>query len=226
MLRWYAFIPSLSYLTLGTWQDDEQPTMKSPSNVTLISRAINAITTDGTTEQIVFYQQGIGTSLDYLTRVRTGAFGLGLLENIREAYGFVVHNWQPGDELYFFGWSRGAYTARSVAGLICDFGLLTKRGMDGIAYVLEAYANQTLMKPATMADLTSKYERASADVPIEFVGVWDTVGSLGIPDVYIFGMQPPGINALLGQINAKYQFSDTNPHPNIKNAVQSYLVSK
>ena len=210
---------------LGTWLDADESTMTSPSNVVLLSRAIRQQTTDTSPsiEQIVYYQRGIGTELGTLTRIRTGAFGDGLMENVREAYGFIVHNWVAGDEIYLFGFSRGAYTARSIGGLISEFGLLTKRGMDGIAYVLDAYEKKTLSDPNTFKSLTDNYERAAADVPIKFIGVWDTVGSLGIPDVYIFGWQPPLTNMLLGQINEKYQFSDTNLHPNIENAFQAYV---
>lgn len=79
--------------------------MTSPTNITLISRAILQQTKvkDPGTEQIVLYQPGVGTSLSAMTRVWTGAFGEGLMENVREAYGFIVHNWTEGDEIYLFG---------------------------------------------------------------------------------------------------------------------------
>ena len=81
--------------------------MNSPSNVVLLSRAINKTAADGT-EQISYYQRGIGTTFGLLTRLRSGAVGDGLMEHVREAYGFIVHNWEPGDEIYLFGFSRGA----------------------------------------------------------------------------------------------------------------------
>jgi uncharacterized protein (DUF2235 family) len=195
--------------------------MTSPTNITLLSRAILQKTRTGT-EQIVLYQPGIGTSLDALTRIWTGTFGEGLMSNVREVYGFIVNNWEEGDEIYLFGFSRGAYTARSAAGLICRFGLLTKRGMDGIGYVLDAYRKHLLTKPGEIETLASKYERKSANVPIKFVGVWDTVGSLGIPDLYIFGIRASAFDYILGKINQQYQFSDTNLHPMIQYAFQAY----
>jgi uncharacterized protein (DUF2235 family) len=200
--------------------------MVSPTNVTLISRAILQVSTGPTLpgiEQIVFYQPGVGTSYGHLQRVAAGAVGAGLMENVREAYGFIVHNWQPGDEIYLFGFSRGAYTARSVSGLISEFGLLTKRGMDGIQYVLDAYRENKLSDPATFQNLTSKYERSAANVPVKVVGVWDTVGSLGIPDIYIAGWKPPGITAILNAVDENYQFADTNLHPNVEFAFQAYV---
>ena len=72
--------------------------MTSPTNITLLSRTIKQRTDNGT-EQIVVYQRGIGTNYGWMTRVAAGAFGEGLLEDIREAYGFIVHNWMPDDEL-------------------------------------------------------------------------------------------------------------------------------
>jgi Uncharacterized alpha/beta hydrolase domain (DUF2235) len=176
------------------------------------------------TEQIVFYQAGIGTSLGTYERLRTGAFGIGLMTNVREAYGWICHNWSPGDEIYLFGFSRGAYTARSISGLICKFGLLTKRGMDGIAEVLNAYRAHKFNDPKEADTLGAKYKRLATNVPIKFIGVWDTVGSLGIPDFYIFGWKVWPLDYFLGKINQQYQFSDTNIHPNIEFAFQGYNV--
>jgi uncharacterized protein (DUF2235 family) len=121
------------------------------------------------------------------------------------------------------GFSRGAYTARSVAGLICQFGLLTKRGMDGIGEVLDAYRHSLLDQPDEVAKLASKYERKSANVPIKFVGVWETVGSLGIPDLYILGVRASAFDWVLGKINKQYQFSDTSLHPMIDFAFHAYV---
>ena len=132
--------------------------------------------------------------------------------------------------IYLFGFSRGAYTARATAGVICKFGLLTARGMDGIGYVLDAYGKHQLTDPKVVADLASKYERREGldkankwSIPIKFVGVWDTVGSLGIPDLYIFGMRASLFDSVLAKINEKYQFADTNLHPNIEFAFHAYL---
>ena len=119
--------------------------------------------------------------------------------------------------IYLFGFSRGAYTARATAGIICKFGLLTKRGMDGIAEVLDAYGKHQLDDPTIVAALAKKYERRSdTPPPIKFVGVWDTVGSLGIPDLYIMGMRATLFDSMLAKINQKYQFANTDLHPNIE----------
>jgi len=119
--------------------------------------------------------------------------------------------------IYLFGFSRGAYTARATAGIISKFGLLTKRGMDGIGKVLDAYGKHQLENPTIVAELGAKYKRRSeTPPPIKFVGVWDTVGSLGIPDLYILGMRATLFDSMLAKINQKYEFANTNLHPNIQ----------
>src|SRR5271170_565879 len=92
------------------------------------------------------------------------------------AYVYLCHNYAPGDEIYLFGFSRGAYTARAVAGLVCEFGLMTKPGLEGFGKVYRHYVNNTLDAQA-VKQLSAKYERI-AHVPIKFIGVWDTVGAL------------------------------------------------
>ncbi len=74
-------------------------------------------------------------------RVLGGAIGLGLSDNIREAYDFVVNNYADGDELYLLGFSRGAFTARSVAAMIGTLGLLTKDAMTDFTIIFKDYQN-------------------------------------------------------------------------------------
>jgi len=149
-----------------------------------------------------------------------------MMEHVREVYGFIVHNYSDGDEIYLVGFSRGAYTARSVAGLISRFGLLTKRGMDGIADVLDAYRkDEFLNTDKVINQLAAKYERGYVDVPIKAVCVFDTVGSLGIPDLYFAGYKLPGVDQVLNLLDENYKFSDTNLHDNIENAFQAYALS-
>jgi uncharacterized protein (DUF2235 family) len=74
-------------------------------------------------------------------RLLGGAIGAGLAENIREAYSFIANNWAPGDEIFLLGFSRGAYTARSVADLIGVVGLLTKAGMADFFVIFKDYQN-------------------------------------------------------------------------------------
>src|SRR5258708_37072782 len=97
----------------------------------MIGRAIKPI--DGrsspATPQIVYYHSGVGTS-DAVDRVMGGAVGLGLSRNVRDAYAFLAANYCEGDEIFLFGFSRGAYTESSVAGMIGSVGLITNVNMD------------------------------------------------------------------------------------------------
>jgi uncharacterized protein (DUF2235 family) len=82
----------------------------------------------------VYYQSGVGSGNTYLERLVGGGTGEGIGENIREAYGFLANNYTPGDSIFLLGFSRGAFTARSVGGLIGGVGLLEKKGMVSSLY--------------------------------------------------------------------------------------------
>ena len=96
---------------------------------TNVWRMYNAVDLNGHIEnpelprQVVYYDDGVGTEDFKLWKLLGGAFGYGLSRNIRELYAFLVKNYQPGDNVYIFGFSRGAFTARSLAGLICRCGI-------------------------------------------------------------------------------------------------------
>lgn len=97
----------------GTWN---RPDGEKATNVVKMARAIAPTDSNGM-DQIVFYDAGVGTG-NLLDRVTGGAFGGGLEKNVQDGYRFLVHNFEKGDEIYLFGFSRGAYTVRSLAGLI------------------------------------------------------------------------------------------------------------
>jgi len=117
----------------GTWQSSVTSEDNIPSNVTKLARHIKRIGTDNKGKnyhQLVYYDSGVGTgSLSGLEKTRQGGIGDGLAENVIEAYNFIVLNYQPGDEIFCFGFSRGAYTARAVAGLVGDIGVLEPADM-------------------------------------------------------------------------------------------------
>ncbi|KAI1121118.1 hypothetical protein F5Y10DRAFT_288902 [Nemania abortiva] len=124
----------------GTWQNSDNGYVKStrrktertlqiPSNVTRISRCFRRSCSDGVF-QIIYYQSGVGSRSGILDRLFGGAFGTGISENIREAYAFLCANYVDGDEIVLLGFSRGAFTARSIGGMISDLGLLTRDGME------------------------------------------------------------------------------------------------
>ena len=106
----------------GTWNRPEKDDTDVATNVLRFARAIKPTARDGTPQQ-VFYDWGIGS---YHDKVVAGATGSGLHKNIMDGYRYVVQNYAPGDDLYFFGFSRGAYTIRSLCGLINNVGIVKR----------------------------------------------------------------------------------------------------
>ena len=101
----------------GTWN---RMSARYPTNVVIGAQATLSRAEDGV-EQITFYDEGVGTTAPVFGQIErwlAGAFGLGLIDKIAAAYRFLIFNYEPGDEIFIFGFSRGAYTARSLAGLI------------------------------------------------------------------------------------------------------------
>lgn len=89
-------------------------------------------------EQVAFYDKGVGTgALGVLDRSIGGGTGYGISTNMRNCYNFLANNYVPGDDIYLFGFSRGAYTVRSLAGMLQAVGILSK---NDLGYVPEAYA--------------------------------------------------------------------------------------
>lgn len=166
----------------GTWNRPDQSDhgASSPTNVVKMQRAILAVDDEGTS-QVVYYHSGVGTG-NKIDRVKGGAFGDGLDRNIIECYEFLVNNFTEGDELYFFGFSRGAYTVRSLAGLIRNSGLLKQEHAAMVNEAFSLYRDRDPAKHPTAQSAVAFRAQFSHDpVAIKCVGVWDTVGALGIP---------------------------------------------
>ncbi|KAJ9654459.1 hypothetical protein H2201_008997 [Coniosporium apollinis] len=175
----------------GTWQNALSEEITFPTNVVRFSRALSPhaivdvkndkgeIIGQEEVEQIVYYQPGVGTGAG--DTWRGGIYGLGVSANIRAAYGFLAHNYDPGDKIFFFGFSRGAYTARSIAGLVNKLGLLTKQGMDYFPEVYAEFYNHPVLFPdfefsdKLKKKLEGKFHEGAEDA-VKIIGVWDTVG--------------------------------------------------
>jgi uncharacterized protein (DUF2235 family) len=169
----------------GTWNTPNRTPGGEfvPSNVVRVAESVRPSAPDGTA-QIVFYDPGVGTG-NILDKYTGGAFGVGLSRNVQDAYRFLVHNYEEGDEIYVFGFSRGAYTVRSAVGLIRKAGLLKKLHADLVSDAFRLYRKRDETPDTEEArNFRAQYSR---DVRIKFIGVWDTVGALGIPiDVFRF----------------------------------------
>ncbi len=165
----------------GTWNSPDQRDRGQvrPGNVAKIALATLTHDANGT-EQKVFYDKGVGTGAG-LDRLFGGAFGLGLSRNISDAYRYLVKNYAEGNEIFIFGFSRGAYTARSLGGLIRKCGVLRREhaGRYRDAYRLYRRRDSASHPNAIEAQLFRK--TYSHETRIRFIGVWDTVGALGIP---------------------------------------------
>ncbi|MDF3311610.1 DUF2235 domain-containing protein [Rhodococcus sp. T2V] len=171
----------------GTWKRaDEQ----NVSNIEKIARAIDPVPPGGP-PQVVYYTSGVGTGATRAERMFGGAFGLGLDAAIIGAYRFLALNYEPGDEVYVFGFSRGAYTARSLVGMIAAIGLLTPDGVvrNRLGSAITVYRNRPRPganphpEAVKAVDDFREFCYSDTDVKIRFLGVFDTVGSLGVPGV-------------------------------------------
>ena len=195
----------------GTWNTPDQ---QQPTNVTKIALAVASADDDGL-EQRVFYHRGVGSRPG--DRIRGGAFGYGLSRNVRDAYRFLVHNYEPGDELFFFGFSRGAFTVRSLAGLVRNCGILRRSESRRIADAYALYrgrANAT--KPNGVESVL--FRRSYSYEPrIRFIGVWDTVGALGIP---VTGLP------VARWLNRRWGFHDTDLSSHVDAAYQALAIDE
>jgi uncharacterized protein (DUF2235 family) len=182
----------------GTWNTPDQTRDGKPcrTNVTKVARAVAAADPDGI-GQAVFYQRGVGTSRS--ERVRGGAFGMGLSRGVQDVYSFVVKNYEPGDEIFLFGFSRGAYMARSTVGLIRNAGILRRENADKIEQAYALYRERAVLPRDVESELFRR-SYSHGDERIRFIGVWDTVGALGIPW--------SGIRAV-DRLNRRWSFHDT-----------------
>jgi uncharacterized protein (DUF2235 family) len=162
-------------------------------------------------DQIAYYDDGVGADGNPITKLIGGAFGTGLWQKIKEGYAKIAHVYETGDSLFLFGFSRGAYTARSLAGMIAACGLPTANFSDHLVETaFEAYRDKK-----NRANLLKKLESCSMhDAKITMIGVWDTVGSLGIPAA-IGGVDP-----------IFYGFLDTTLHPDVLNAYHALAIDE
>lgn len=202
----------------GTWNkiDGEHPT-----NVARIAQSVSRFDKQRQ-PQFIYYDEGVGTTAT--ERWSGGVFGRGLTEKILEAYHVLILNYEPGDEIYVFGFSRGAFTARSFVGLLRNVGIMSRRSLQHIRDAVKLYVSRS-------ADSTPNSERArqfrykhcpglcmpgdrewraaaypadaradAIELRVRYLSVWDTVGGLGIPAHL----------KLLSGFNVENAFHDTN----------------
>ena len=196
----------------GTWNDED----RTRTNVAKIHRALQTWHVEGV-DQWVCYVCGVGTTS--AERLRGGAFGYGLTRNILRGYYFLVDNYEPGDQLYFFGFSRGAYTVRSLAGLIRNSGLVKKANRDRVNDALKLYRSRSSKTNPRATEAQEFRQKYSHEPDIEFIGVWDTVGSLGIPTGTL-----RLLSLLLRLFGYDWQFHDPELSTKVKHAYHALAI--
>lgn len=206
----------------GTWNSADA---RFPTNVVRLAQAALHRAPDGTDQRSIYIEgvgsgRGTGEMSRAIDRLGGGAFGWGLTANIEDAYRNLVFAYEPGDEIYIFGFSRGAYTARSLAGMIRATGIIPRTQLAEIPRALERYrsakdetkpdSEQSFEYRLKISPLvhTSEKERAFREscgidpgtrLRVAYLGIWDTVGALGIPS---------GVPLLPALFNKKYKFHD------------------
>ncbi len=200
----------------GTWSRLDAP---NPTNVVLTAESIRP-SAEGVT-QVIYYDEGVGTDPD--EALAGGMFGAGLLRNLSDAYRFLVFNYEAGDEIYAFGFSRGAYTARSLIGLIATAGIVARYHADQANNAVENYRQREATDAFRERMLAfrvdycpewclSEEERKWREwtrgpspqplplINVRYLGVWDTVGALGIPRYLVFSHE----------LNRMHEFHDVS----------------
>lgn len=208
------------------------------TNVVLTAASIDRIDPDNI-PQIIHYDEGVGTS--ELEQIRGGVFGYGLMDNVREAYRFLVFNYDPGDEIFVFGFSRGAFSARTFIGFIRHVGPLHRLHVGRIDEAVALYEDRLKGKDGS-AEAMRKFRAMYSDkvcigqsdedwrcsnVPnyvsgsaplmtIKYLGVWDTVEAMGIPDII------PGSD----WFNREYDYHDASLDTFVENARHAVAIDE
>ncbi len=199
----------------GTWNsaDQQKEEILCPTNVVRMAYRIAKRNED--IVQVVYYVQGVGTG-NRLDRLVGGAFGKGVEDNIFKAYRFLIANYEPGDEIYLFGFSRGAFTARSIGGMIRKCGILAREHIDRYIEALALYQNDEHPDDNRPKEFRKKYTvNGDVPTPIQMIGVWDTVGALGIP-----------VRGLRRLSYRKHRFHNTELSSSVKYAFHALAIDE
>ncbi len=215
----------------GTWNTADAA---YPTNVVKTAQMILPSDERGA-QQVLFYDEGVGSAravfAKSINNFLGGAFGIGLMDNIEQAYRFLAFNYAPGDRIFIFGFSRGAFSARSFCGLVRTCGVLRKGHIRRVREAIELYQKRDRKDgPDTKAciDFRQAYSFAAfygerkrgAEDPhplaVEYMGLWDTVGALGLPRHFVFAHA----------FNRKYQFHDVALSRMVKSARHALAIDE
>ena len=173
---------SIILLLDGTWNDAEFGA--TDTNIVRLRDALGMTLRESSRSHVLYYERGVGTGP--FDKIRGGAFGQGLEANVRRAYRFLASKYDPGDEVFIFGFSRGAYTARSLVGFIGAAGLLTPKNcthkMDSLAW--HFYRTRPGDRFSAEGLELAKHTYGESQFKVSCLAVFDTVGALGVPFRY------------------------------------------
>jgi len=204
----------------GTWNkpntvDDGAGVM---TNVEKIYKCITPSDRNGI-QQLKFYDEGVGTGPGFWNKLVGGVTGAGIDKNIKDTYKFLMWNYEPGDEIYLFGFSRGAYTARSLGGLIRNCGILRPENLHLVDEAYELYRDRTILahpNSDAMVSFRRQYSyNGNGETQMRCIGVWDTVGALGIP-LRFFQLSN----------KERYKFHDVTLSDWVKNAFHALAIDE
>jgi uncharacterized protein (DUF2235 family) len=200
----------------GTWNSDsdEFQGVPVPTNVVRFFNALSEYGDDGVA-QLRYYHVGVGANEGRVRRLIDGALGIGLSRDIRTAYKWLSDHYEEDSEIFVIGFSRGAFTARSLVGMLHHCGLPHEASW---ALVKQAW-NLYRLDPK-IAENLSRQERFRIEhgkpPPVRFLGVWETVGALGIPEIMNF----------FGFRRQRFEFHDTTLSPEVERAVQGLAIDE
>jgi len=206
--------------------------------------------------QHVYYDVGVGVEEPGFATKVSGtlyrwaglAFGAGLVENVVQAYREIVCNYEPGDRLFLFGFSRGAYTVRVLAGVLENYGLLKRESQSMVEEVIRKFsvlipkegfaeAKDPIKEKAyldrTFAEARQIRESKSVECPVHFMGIWDTVSSLGWaydPKTFPNTARMPHVKVIrhaiaLDERRAKFRSNRVEPMPGVAQDIQEVWFS-
>ncbi|SJM91514.1 conserved hypothetical protein [Crenothrix polyspora] len=187
-------------------------------------------------QQVAFYDDGVGTQEFKPLKILGGAFGWGLSRNVRHLYKELVRTYEPGDKIYLFGFSRGAFTVRRLAGFICEMGILDKTAYldeqldNAVWHSFRRYRakNPALLEPLYDPVIKLVFENGihkladkelklcDAKPSIEFIGAWDTVAAVGLPFDWA--------TDILDSLIFRFKFKDHDLHKRVHKAYHAISV--
>lgn len=178
-------------------------------------------------QQVAFYDDGVGSQEFKPLKILGGVFGWGLSRNIRQLYKDLVQTYAPGDKIYLFGFSRGAFTVRTLAGFIAQMGILDAAAYPddqqldrAVWHCYQHYRSRNLAVFERHLHLPRVNELTFCETEpsIEFIGVWDTVDAVGLP----FEEAADFLNHYL----FRFKFEDHKLHERVKKASQAIAVDE